>query len=102
MPGALPVINRAAVETTILTGLALGCDDPRLQQVRPQELHLPRPAQGLSDLAVRPAALRRRLARVRGRWPDVRVGITRVHLEEDTARLMHRADARRRRAAWST
>ena len=30
LPGALPVINRKAVEYTVMTGLALGCDIPHL------------------------------------------------------------------------
>ena len=41
MPGVLPVINRSAVEYTLMTGLALNADDPRSDQVRPQELPLP-------------------------------------------------------------
>ena len=38
-----------------MTGLALNCKIPDALQVRPQELPLPRPDEGLPDLAVRPA-----------------------------------------------
>ena len=56
LPGALPVLNERAVELAIRAALALGCTvQPRLD-LRAQELLLSRPAQGLSDLAVRPAA----------------------------------------------
>ena len=51
MPGVLPVINAQAVEYTIMTGLALNCDDSRAREVRPQELPLPGPDEGLPDLA---------------------------------------------------
>jgi len=52
LPGSLPVINRKAVEATIRTALALNCEIP---EIRPQELFLSRPAQGLPDLAIRSA-----------------------------------------------
>ena len=66
----------------------------------PQELLLPGPAQGLPDQPVRPAA---RLARS----PDVRdrprgrsrSAITRAHLEEDTAKLVHATDAAGRKVS---
>ncbi len=32
-PGALPVMNHEALRMTVLTGLMLGCDIPRGQQV---------------------------------------------------------------------
>ena len=63
----------------------------RDQRLRPQELLLSRPAQGLSDLPVRPAARDRRQpwtfdSPERGR---IRVGITRLHVEEDAGKLLH-------------
>ena len=58
MPGTLPVLNRAAVEAAVRLGLASGCTHPPALPVRAQALLLSRPAQGLSDLAVRRADLR--------------------------------------------
>ena len=56
----------------------------------PQELLLSGPAQGLPDQPVRPAARVRRDAHVRHRaTARSRPGITRAHLEEDTAKLVH-------------
>ena len=78
------------------------CTDQPDQPVRAQELLLPRPAQGLPDLAVRAAAGART-----GSWSSTRrsgektIRIRRVHLEEDTGKLTH---VRRRRGllAWWT
>ncbi len=65
MPGVLPVINRLAVRHVLATGIAIGAHDPRGHALGPQELLLSRPAQGLPDQPVRPAA-------GIGRQPDVR------------------------------
>ena len=62
MPGSLPVMNRRAVELALRTAVALNCQIAALHQVGPQELLLSRPAQGLPDQPVRPAAEPRRLA----------------------------------------
>jgi aspartyl-tRNA(Asn)/glutamyl-tRNA(Gln) amidotransferase subunit B len=93
MPGVLPVMNRVAIEKTILTGLAFGCDIPGANKFDRKNYMYPDLPKGYQvsqyDL---PIALNGQLEfEVDGR--DVRCGITRVHLEEDTARLTHRADA---------
>ena len=78
--------------------LALGCTVQRDVGLRAQELLLSRSAEGLPDLAVRPAARRprarrhRRDARMARRS---RIGITRVHMEEDAGKSVH--DRYRRR-----
>ena len=51
LPGVLPVLNRGAVERAIRFGLAVGATINRQQRVRPQELLLSGPAEGLPDLA---------------------------------------------------
>ena len=62
IPGTLPVLNRRAVDLAAKLALALGCDGPRALGLRAQELLLPRPAEGLPDQPVRPAAGRGRRA----------------------------------------
>ena len=56
LPGALPVLNREAVTLALRAALATHCTVQRDVGLRPEELLLPRPAQGLPDLAVRAAA----------------------------------------------
>ncbi len=100
LPGALPVMNRAAVEMSMLVGLALGCeisaravwdrkgyfypDMPKAYQI--SQYQLPLCFDGSVDVPVPDAA----------GFPDVegaptRVGIIRAHLEEDAGKLLHEA-----------
>ncbi len=84
MPGVLPVINRAAVEATVMTGLAFGCEVPLHNKFDRKNYFYPDLPKGyqISQYDIP-------LAR-HGRLGDVR--IHRVHLEEDTGRLLHAAD----------
>ena len=56
LPGALPTINRRAVEHVLTTGAAIEATAPAGHPLGSQELLLPGPAQGLPDQPVRPAA----------------------------------------------
>ena len=62
LPGALPVLNRAAVDYAIRAALALGCTIQPTLDLRAEELLLSGSPQGLPDLAVRAAAGDRRRA----------------------------------------
>ena len=62
LPGALPVLNEHAVELAIARGARARLRRAADVDLRAQELLLSRPAQGLSDLAVRQAARDRRAA----------------------------------------
>lgn len=89
MPGVLPVLNRKVVEYAIKTGLALNCeiaefskfdrknyfypDLPKAYQISQYDLPICR--NGYIDIEVE------------GR--KKRVGITRVHMEEDAGKLLH-------------
>jgi aspartyl-tRNA(Asn)/glutamyl-tRNA(Gln) amidotransferase subunit B len=89
LPGALPVLNRRAVELAITAGLALEC------QIAPQSIFarknyfypdLPKGYQ-ISQYE-RPIAIGGRLALSSGAKTPV-VGITRVHMEEDAGKSLH-------------
>jgi aspartyl-tRNA(Asn)/glutamyl-tRNA(Gln) amidotransferase subunit B len=93
LPGVLPVINRVAIEKTVATGVALGCAIPSFNKFDRKNYIYPDLMKGYQisqyDL---PIAVDGHLEfDVDGERK--RVGITRVHLEEDTARLVHRVDA---------
>jgi len=92
LPGALPVINRAAVEFAILTGLALGAEIPGFCKLDRKNYVYPDLPKGYQisqyDL---PLCVGGALDFLSGGEPK-RAGITRVHVEEDTGRLLHRVD----------
>jgi aspartyl-tRNA(Asn)/glutamyl-tRNA(Gln) amidotransferase subunit B len=89
LPGSLPVVNRAAIEYTIRIGLALNCsvaswcrfarknyfypDMPKNYQI--SQYDEPLCTDGWLDVTVDESR--------------VRVGIERVHLEEDTGKSLH-------------
>jgi len=99
MPGALPVINRRAVEFTMMMGLALKCqiapftfwerksywypDLPKGYQI--SQYQYPLCYDGWIDVDVRDVAS--------GAWQEQaerrRIRIRRAHLEEDTGKLTH-------------
>jgi aspartyl-tRNA(Asn)/glutamyl-tRNA(Gln) amidotransferase subunit B len=93
LPGALPVLNRRAVELAALCGLALGCriepysvfarksypypDLPKGFQIT--QYDLPLCTDGAVEIRTADGTIKR-------------VGIERLHIEEDTGRLLHAGD----------
>jgi aspartyl-tRNA(Asn)/glutamyl-tRNA(Gln) amidotransferase subunit B len=92
MPGTLPVINRAAVELVILSGLALDChvetDAVRFERKNYFYPDLPKGYQ-ISQYALPLSSNGTLEVPVAAEGGSVRIGITRAHLEEDTARMQH-------------
>jgi len=92
MPGTLPVINRRAVELVMLTGLALDChvetEAVRFERKNYFYPDLPKGYQ-ISQYALPLCSKGRLVVPVASEEGEVLIGITRAHLEEDTARLQH-------------
>jgi aspartyl-tRNA(Asn)/glutamyl-tRNA(Gln) amidotransferase subunit B len=96
MPGVLPVPNKAAIEACLKTALALNCEIPRHTKFdrknymypdlpkgyQISQYDLPMSVNGFMELGER------------------QVRIRRVHLEEDTGRLVHAGDKLHR--AWES
>jgi aspartyl-tRNA(Asn)/glutamyl-tRNA(Gln) amidotransferase subunit B len=89
LPGALPVINRLAVEHVITTGMAIQATIPDATRWDRKNYFYPDLPKGYQisqyDL---PLASKGRLTVETSDGPFT-IGITRAHLEEDTARLVH-------------
>jgi len=90
MPGVLPTINKRAVEFTAMTALALNCSISGYTKFDRKNYPYPDLMKGyqISQFDA-PIGI--------GGWVNIevddtvrRIGITRVHLEEDVAKLIHR------------
>src|SRR5215469_13632547 len=89
MPGVLPVINRQAVAYTIMTALALNCAIPEYAKFDRKNYAYPDLMKGYQISQYDVPLSRDGYLTVEYDGQRRRIGITRVHLEEDTARLLH-------------
>jgi aspartyl-tRNA(Asn)/glutamyl-tRNA(Gln) amidotransferase subunit B len=112
LPGALPVPNERAVEYTVLAGLATNCDIALWSQFHRKnyfypdmpkdyqisQYDLPFCSTGFIEVDIEGPGVNQRLDRatpgaVQSVTADdeytTRIGITRIHLEEDTGKMIH-------------
>ena len=94
MPGVLPVVNKQAVELVVRTGLSLGCDISKLTKFDRKNYPYPDLMKGYQISQFdRPIAERGELEVQDAKGSSKIIGITRVHLEEDVAKLLHRKES---------
>jgi len=89
MPGVLPVINEEAVIYTIMTALALHCTIPEYSKFDRKSYPYPDLMKGYQISQYDIPLSRNGYLTIDVRGQERCIGITRVHLEEDTARLLH-------------
>jgi len=89
MPGVLPVINQGAVTYTIMTALALNCTIPEYSKFDRKNYPYPDLMKGYQISQYDIPLSKNGYLLVEYEGQARRIGITRVHLEEDTARLLH-------------
>lgn len=89
MPGSLPVINKTAVEYTILTALAFHCEIPEFAKFDRKNYHYPDLMKGYQISQYDLPLSRNGYVLVDDAGQEKRIRVRRVHLEEDTAKLFH-------------
>ena len=89
LPGALPVINRRAVEYTVMTGLALHCRIPEFTKFDRKNYPYPDLMKGYQISQYDLPLAQDGWLEIVAADASVRIGVERVHLEEDVAKLQH-------------
>lgn len=92
LPGALPVINRRAVELAVLTGLALNCRIQADNVISRKNYFYPDLPSGYQRSQYDDPLCIQGYVDIAGETGLRRIGLTRVHIEEDTGKLVHTPD----------
>jgi len=90
LPGVLPVINRQAVEYTMMTALALNCTISEYTKFDRKNYPYPDLMKGYQISQYDAPIGHHGWLTVEVNGEKRKIGITRVHLEEDVAKLLHR------------
>jgi aspartyl-tRNA(Asn)/glutamyl-tRNA(Gln) amidotransferase subunit B len=89
LPGSLPVINARAVEFVIKTGLALGCTVGEFNIFARKNYFYPDLPKGYQISQYEYPLCQQGWLEIETDGGATHIGITRVHLEEDTGKLTH-------------
>ncbi|MGQ9546851.1 MAG: Asp-tRNA(Asn)/Glu-tRNA(Gln) amidotransferase subunit GatB [Dehalococcoidia bacterium] len=92
MPGVLPVINEKAVEYAVMTALALNCTIPEYTKFDRKNYFYPDLMKGYQISQYDAPIGKRGWLTIDSNGTNKRIHITRVHLEEDVAKLWHKGD----------
>ncbi len=93
MPGVLPVINKKAVEYTVMTALALNCTIPEYTKFDRKNYCYPDLMKGYQISQYDAPIGKQGWLTIDSNGSKKRINITRVHLEEDVAKLWHRGNS---------
>jgi aspartyl-tRNA(Asn)/glutamyl-tRNA(Gln) amidotransferase subunit B len=94
MPGVLPVINKQAVEYTIMTALSLNCPIADFTRFDRKNYAYPDLMKGYQISQSYQPISKKGYVTIEVDGVTKKVGINHIHLEEDTARLLHRSGTR--------
>ena len=92
LPGALPFINRRAIEMAALTGLALNCRIQHKNVISRKNYFYPDLPSSYQRSQFDDPLCVAGWVEIAGENGPKRIGLTRVHIEEDTGKLNHQPD----------
>ena len=102
LPGAMPVVNRRAVEQAMMVGLALNCEINAFSSFARKNYFYPDLPKGYQISQYdHPIATDGWIEIQTEEGDPVRVGITRAHMEEDTAKSFHHTAGGRGGSAYT-
>ncbi|UCH82456.1 MAG: Asp-tRNA(Asn)/Glu-tRNA(Gln) amidotransferase subunit GatB [Nitrospiraceae bacterium] len=93
MPGVLPVMNRKAVEYVVRTGLALNCDISSLSRFARKNYFYPDLPKGYQISQFEFPLCEGGHVEINGNGTIKKIGLTRIHLEEDAGKNIHEGSA---------
>ncbi len=91
MPGVLPVINKQAVEYTMMTALALNCAISDFTRFDRKNYPYPDLMKGYQISQAYAPISKKGYINIEADGVTRQIGVNHVHLEEDVAKLLHRA-----------
>ena len=89
LPGAMPTLNRRAVELAVMAGLALECDVAEISRIDRKQYFYPDLPKAYQISQADSPLCRGGAVTVKTDGGERRVGITRIHIEEDAGKLIH-------------
>lgn len=92
LPGSLPVINKRAIEFAMMTGLALNCSIQADNVISRKNYFYPDLPSGYQRSQYDDPLCIAGWVDIEGEQGTKRIGLTRVHIEEDTGKLNHMPD----------
>jgi len=91
MPGMLPVLNRKVVEYGVRAGIALGCDIPNFSKMDRKNYTYPDLSKSYQISQFEFPLCKRGCVEIDVDGQTRKIGITRIHIEEDAGKLLHQS-----------
>ncbi|CAH2032178.1 Asp-tRNA(Asn)/Glu-tRNA(Gln) amidotransferase subunit GatB [Trichlorobacter ammonificans] len=89
LPGALPVLNRQVADYAIMAGLSTNCRIARHSVFARKNYFYPDLPKGYQISQFEQPICEKGWLDIEGEWGVKRIGITRIHMEEDAGKLVH-------------
>ena len=91
-PGTLPTLNRRAVELAVMAGAALNCEISNLSRIDRKQYFYPDLPKSYQISQADSPICKNGYLDIQIEEGELRVGITRIHIEEDAGKLIHNGE----------